>query len=169
MKKYQLPEYYYPTKQELTQAWSDWFDTLKEKHELLAITIVFLPTDQNNSQARWESEFREGVLRRIRRALERSEAGQETALPFDQFYYFERNEGSIFRTTGLRKPFHIHALLPIGKSKIHRIWSIDNNNLKVRILRDIYSLGTVQSVLVEKVIEGHTRDWTRYITKMKQI
>ena len=30
-------------------------------------------------------------------------------------------------------------------------------------------LGTIQSVLVEKVAEGHTRDWTRYITKMKQV
>ena len=169
MKKYKLPEYAYPSKQELTQAWSDWFDSLKEDHELLAITIVFRPLDRNNSQARWEGEYKEGVLKRFRRALERSEAGQETALPFDEFYYFERNEGSIFKMSGSRKPFHIHALLPIRKSQFNRIWSIDNDDLKERLIKDIYSLGTIQSMLVEKVAEGHTRDWTRYVTKMKQI
>jgi hypothetical protein len=36
-------------------------------------------------------------------------------------------------------------------------------------MKDIYSLGTIQSVLVEKVADGKTMDWTSYITKMKPI
>jgi len=153
MKKYKLPEFIHTTKEELTQAWSDWFDSLREDHELLAITIVFRPVDRNNSEARWETEYKEGVLRRFRRAIERSEESQKHALPFEDFKYFERNEGSIFRVSGSRKPFHIHALLPIRKSQFNRIWSSDNDNLKERLMKDIYSLGTVQSVLVEKVTE----------------
>jgi hypothetical protein len=169
MNNYKFPEFTFPTKQEQTQVWSDWFDSLRDEHELLAITIVFRPQQQNNTQARWETEYNEGVLRRFRRAIERSEARQDHALPFPDFSYFERNESSIFRVSGARKPFHIHALLPIRKSQFHRVWSIDNESLHDRLNRDIYSLGTVQSLLVEKVREGQTRDWTRYITKMKQI
>lgn len=158
-----------PTKNELTKAWSGIFDDLKSENELFAVTVVFRPIDANNSQERWETEYKNGVLRAFRRALERSKKGQATCLPDDYFYYFERNESSIYRITGSRRPFHIHALLPIRRSQVHRVWSEDLDRLKERIEKDVYSIGTVASLLVEKVKDGHTLDWTRYITKQKQV
>lgn len=158
----------YPTlKQTLTKAWSDFFQSLQPVHTLFAITIVFRTVDANNSQERWETEYTSGVLKKIRRSLERQSASQDHVLPFPDFYYFERNESSIHRVTGSRKPFHIHALLPIRSEQVYRIWSVDNNDLHERLLKDIYSLGTVQSILIEPVREGHTLDWVRYVTKFK--
>jgi hypothetical protein len=157
-------------KSKLTEAWSEFFDSLRSEHELFAVTVVFRPVDQNNSQARWEGEYKEGVLRRFQRALDGNKSVQEgTSFAYPDFFYFERNEASVFRVTGSRKPFHIHALLPIRKSQVYRIWSIDNSDLKERLKTDIFSLGTVQSILVEPVRVGHTLDWTRYITKLKAV
>lgn len=159
----------YPTKNDLTKGWSEFFDGLKSENVLFALTVVFRPVDANNSRERWETDYKNGVLRAFRRAVERSKKAQETCLPYDDFFYFERNEGSIHRVSGSRRPFHIHALLPIRRSQAHRIWSEDLNCLKERIEKDIYSIDTVASLLVEKVREGHTLDWTRYITKQKQV
>lgn len=159
----------YPTKNELTKCWAEFFDGLKSENELFTLTVVFRTVDANNSRERWESDYKNGVLRAFRRALERSNRAQETCLPYDDFYYFERNEGSIFRVSGSRRPFHIHALLPIRRSQAHRVWSEDLNHLKERVEKDVYSIDTVASLLVEKVKEGHTLDWTRYITKQKQV
>ncbi len=156
-------------KQALTKGWSDFFESLKTEHQLFALTIVFRPVDQNNSQERWEGEYTAGVLKKFRQALERHPSNQESALPFPDFYYFERNEASVHRVSGSRKPFHIHALLPIRKNQLGRIWSMDNNDLKERLKQDVYSLGTIQSILVEPVRDGHTLDWVRYVAKFKQI
>lgn len=157
-------------KSELTEAWSEFFDSLRSEYELFAVTVVFRPVDLNNSQARWESEYREGVLRRIQRAIDGSKSVQYGAsFVYPDFFYFERDEASVFRVTGSRKPFHIHALLPIRKSQVYRIWSTDNYDLKERLKTDIFSLGTVQSILVEPIRVGHTLDWTRYITKFKVV
>jgi hypothetical protein len=157
-------------KSELSKAWSDFFDELKEENILLTLTVVFKPVDRNNSCARWESEYKQRVLNRFRRAINRKrDDSKGLGLVFPDFYYFERNEASVFRKTGSRKPFHIHALLPIRKSELHRVWSIDNNCLKKRLSDDLYSLDTVQSIDVEQVREGKTLDWVRYITKYKQI
>lgn len=157
-------------KSRLTNDWAEFFDSLREDHELFAFTVVFKPIDANNSQERWEQEYRQRVLERINRAICRRRGSlPSTELVFPHFFYFERNESSIFRNSGSRKPFHIHAVLPIRKSELHRIWSSDNSNLKERILKDIFSLGTVQSVLFEPIPVGKTVDWVRYTAKMKDI
>lgn len=152
-----------------TQSWADFFDTLRPDFQLFAVTVVFKPVDRINTKARWETEYAAGVLGKFRRALEPNPANQDIALPFPEFYFFERFESSGLRTAGRRNPFHIHSLLPIRKSQLRRIWSYDNNNLTDRLLKDIKSLGTIQSILVEPIQEGQTLTWIRYITKQKQI
>jgi hypothetical protein len=165
----QAPTKYTLSKDTQTKAWTEFFDSKRQDHQLFAITVVFKPIDRNNSRERWETEYAAGVLKKFRRAIEPNQANQESALPFPDFYFFERFESSGLRTAGRRTPFHIHSLLPIRKSQLHRVWSHDNNNLKDRLLKDINSLKTIQSILVEPLKEGHTIDWVRYITKQKQI
>lgn len=152
-----------------TQHWTEFFDSIRQDHQLFAITVVFKPIDRNNSRERWETEYAAGVLGKFRRAIEPNPTNQDSALPFPDFYFFERFESSGLRTAGRRSPFHIHSLLPIRKSQLHRIWSFDNNSLTDRLLKDIQSLKPVQSILVEPIPEGCTVEWVRYITKQKQI
>ncbi len=157
------------TKTIQTKSWTEFFDSLRPDYQLLAITVVFKPVDRINTKARWETEYAAGVLGKFRRALEPNPANQDSALPLPDFFYFERFESTGLRTAGRRSPFHIHSLLPIRRSQLHRIWSHDNNNLTDRLLKDIKSLGTVQNILVEPVQEGQTLNWVGYITKQKQI
>lgn len=157
------------SKDRLTQGWTEFFDSIRNDYQLLTMTIVFKPTDNMNSKERWESEYSSGVLKKIRKAIEPNPSNRDNALPYDGFFYFERFESNRMRNAGRRKPFHIHSVLPIRKSQLHRIWSRDTNNLTPRLLKDIRSLGTVQSILVEPLRDGHTIDWIRYITKQKQI
>ena len=156
-------------KSELTLQWSAFFKAMQEQHQLLAITVVFKPIDRINTRERWESEYTTGVLKKIRRALEPNHTNQEKAIPFEDFYYFERYESTRIRTAGRRAPFHIHSLLPIRKAQLHRIWSYDNNNLTDRLLKDIKSLETVQNILVEPIQDQDPTGWVRYITKHKRI
>lgn len=156
-------------KQALTLAWTEFFESLKADHVLFAVTVVFHPVDLINSQQRWEGEYTSGVLNKFRRALERRHANQEFSISFPDFYYFERNEASIHRITGTRKPFHIHSLLPIRKEHVYRIWSSDSNDLSERLKADLYSLGTIQSIMVEPVRDGETLNWVRYVAKSKTL
>lgn len=156
-------------KAELLLQWSNFFKAMQENHQLLAVTVIFKPIDQINTKERWESEYTAGVLKKIRRALEPNPANQEMAIPFENFYYFERYESTGIRTAGRRCPFHIHSLIPIRKAQLRRIWSFDNNNLSDRLLKDIKSLKTVQSILVEPIQDHDPIRWVRYITKQKAI
>jgi hypothetical protein len=159
----------YPTKRDLLVAWSDWFDSKGAEWQLFTMTAVFKAGGNTPRPDRWESEYRNKILLKIRRALERSEKNYDFAIPFDDFCYYEFDEASIFRVSGSRKPHHIHALIPIRKSSVYRFWSIDDNDLQNRIKKDILSISSVGSILVEPVKEGGTRDWISYCLKNKNI
>jgi hypothetical protein len=159
----------YPTKKELTKAYAEWFESKREDWTLFTVTVVFKPTDLNNGKERWEDEYTKRVLGKIRKAIEPKTANQTEALPFPNFFYFERNEASTFRLTKSRKPFHIHALLPIRNYQVGRMWSIDDGNVKEQLQKDFHSIDTVQSILIEPVPLGTSVDWVRYITKSKSV
>lgn len=158
-----------PTKHEMTAKLANFYDSFKSDHQLFAITVVFKPIDANNDQARWESEYRTAVLNKFRRAIVKNKKYQSTALPYPDIYYFEWNEASIHRISGSRKPPHIHALLPIRNHQVKRVWDEVTMTPKPRLLKDVQSIATVQNMLMEPIIEGHTIDWVRYITKSKMI
>ena len=128
----------YPTKKELTKAYAEWFESKREDWTLFTVTVVFKPTDLNNGKERWEDEYTKRVLGKIRKAIEPKTANQTEALPFPNFFYFERNEASTFRLTKSRKPFHIHALLPIRNYQVGRMWSIDDGNVKEQLQKDFH-------------------------------
>ena len=159
----------YPTKGELLTAWSDWFESKSDEWCLFTLTIVFKAGGKFSRPDRWESEYKNRVLLKIRRALERNEKNYDFAIPFEDFCYYEFEEASIFRISGSRKPHHVHALIPIRKASVYRFWSIDDNDLQSRIKKDIYSIDTVGSILVEPIWGGDARDWVGYCCKGKNI
>ena len=159
----------YPTKNQLLKAWSYWFDSKSDEWTLFTLTVVFKSGGLKPRPDRWESEYRTRVLQKIRRALEPKQKNQTNAIPYEEFFYYEKDDSSFFRISRSHKPHHIHALLPIKKSQVNRFWSIDNSDLKERLHKDIYSIETIQSVLVEPVKTTHSINWVKYLLKGKQI
>lgn len=158
--------YFY--KKLLTRAWSQMFK--EQDWTLFACTIVFKPIDKNNSQARWESEYKERVLWKFKRRLERSPKLVQHAIPLEDFYYFERFETSVLKRRSSRKsPFHIHALIPIRCYQARRIWSFDNNCPNARLSKDVESLDVVQNFDLQLIKDRDPTKWIRYITKGKSM
>ncbi len=152
-------------KQELIK----WFKSKADADEwmLFTCTVVFKPIDSNNSKSRWEDEYKTRVLRKIRRRLESNKKNQENAIPYEEFFFFERYEKSKFKKTRKRCPFHIHSLLPIRTSQVHRFWSFEDSDLNPRVKKDIESIDVVQDVLIEQVGNEDPSRWIHYITKEK--
>lgn len=164
-----------PTRNQQLKAWSNWF-TNQEDWQLFAFTVVFKqrkrkkdellePLTLNKSVC--ESLYKVQVLHKIRRALERNPELQVKAVPFDEFVYYERNQGSIFKKTKSSNPHHVHAVLPIKKSQLHRFWSMDANKIQERLYKDILSIKEVQSIDVQPLIGGRETDWIKYVAKGK--
>ena len=136
---------------------------------IFSCTVVFKPIDRINTKDRYEQEYKKRVLQKIRRRLERSKIYQNTAIPYEELFYFERTEKSKFRATEKRCPYHIHSLIPIRVSQVHRFWSYDENQLNRRLNKDITSIDIVQDVLIEPIRDAEALAWLMYMTKYKNI
>lgn len=166
-----------PTRNEQLKAWSDWF-TSQDEWQLFAVTVVFKERKRKANeeleplalnQSVCESLYKVQVLHKIRRALERNPELQKKAIPFDEFVYYERNQGSIFKSSKTTKPHHVHAVLPIKKSQLHRFWSIDANKIQARLYKDILSIKEIQSIDVQPLQSGREVDWVKYVAKGKDL
>jgi hypothetical protein len=157
-------------RERVIQAYCDWLNSKQDANEwdLLAFTVVFKPVDANNSKSRWESEYSNRVLNKIRRLLERNPDNWSKAIPLDTMFYFEREESSIFRSSGSRSPFHVHALLPIPTYQLHRVFCSDTDAITELLKKDLLSIDVVQNVLLEKIKESNSDVWLRYISKRKE-
>jgi hypothetical protein len=157
-------------REQLIQSYCDWLNSKQDANEwtLFAFTVVFKPIDVHNSKARWESEYTTRVLNKFRKALERNPKCWSKAIPLDSLFYFERFETSKLRVSGSRSPFHIHSLLPIPASQVHRIFSTDTDSINKLLEKDLYSIDVVQNVLLEKITEGNSNVWLRYMSKGKE-
>jgi hypothetical protein len=138
-----------------------------DQWKLFTCTVVFKPIDRMNSQTRFEDEYKNRVLRKIRRRLERNPSSQSTAIPYENWFQFERYEKSRYRATGKRCPFHIHSLIPIRSYQVHRFWNEDENMLNNRLHKDLHSIDIVQDVLIEPVREVGPFAWLMYSSKQK--
>jgi len=157
-------------RERLIQAYCDWLNSKQEANEwtLLAFTVVFKPVDVNNSKSRWEDEYSNRVLNKFRKALERNPKNWPKAIPLDKLFYFERFETSKLRISGSRSPFHIHSLLPIPTSQLHRIFSTETESINKSLEKDLYSIDVVQNVLLEKITDKNSDIWLRYMSKGKE-
>lgn len=162
-------KYTHLTKTEAAAAWSEWFESKRDEWDLFTVTVVYRSGGSAPNPSRWESEYRTRVLGKVRRRMETNSNNQEHAIPFDHFYYYEKDEASIFRKTGSRKPHHIHGIIPIRKEQLYRFWSIDNNALQPRLRKDIESIDTVQSIDIQFIETDRSIDWVKYCQKGKSI
>ena len=156
----------YPTRNDLLVAWTEWLLS-HDDWQLFTITVVFKAGGNRANPAKWESIYRTKVLQKIRRTLEPNAKNQQTAIPFEEFFHYEFDQASIFKTTKSRKPHHIHGTLPIRKSQLNRFWSTEANKIQERLYKDILSIKEVQSIDIQPLISGREIDWVRYIAKGK--
>ena len=148
-----------------------WFQSKVDADEwrLFTCTVVFKPIDRINTQTRFEDEYKNRFLNKIRRRLERSPIYQSTTIPYEDCYQFERYEKSKFRASGKRCPFHIHSVIPVRTNQVHRFWSYDDNTLHPRLFKDLHSIDVVQDVLIEPMRETGPFAWLMYSSKQKQV
>jgi hypothetical protein len=152
-------------------ALAEWFQSKVAASEwkLFSCTCVFHPVDAINTKTRFEDEYKSRVLSKIRRQLERSTPHQPKTIPYEDCYYYERYEKSRLRNAGRRNPPHIHSVIPIRTSQVHRFWSYDENRLNPRLSKDLHSIDVVQDVSIEPIRDSGPFAWLMYSTKQKEL
>jgi len=155
----------------LTHEWNQWFNRLVKDDEwnLFTCTVVFRPVDQYNSKERYELDYKNKVLGKVKNRLERHPDRHQNCIPFEHFYYFEREQKSLKKLTSKKCPYHIHSLLPIKTCHLHRFWNQEDSSLHPRLMKDLLSIDVVQDVLIETVRDSKSINWIRYITKSKDL
>lgn len=113
-------------------------------------------------------EYRKRVLNKVRRRLCRSGSKWNEVLPIDYFRQYEYEQGSFFKPVPKsNSPHHVHAFLPVRKHLASRIFDFENDLLDERLQKDIRSIVTVSSFLIEPVLAGESEAWIRYMLKGK--
>ncbi len=150
---------------------ASWFQSKVDADEwrLFTCTVVFNPIDRFNSKSRFEDEYKNRFLHKVRRRLERCPIHQSKTIPYEDCFYYERFEKSRLKVAGRRNPHHIHSIIPIRTNQVHRFWSYEDNRLHPRLFKDLNSIDVVQDVLIEPVWKTGSFPWLMYITKEKTI
>lgn len=167
--KYHLSESF--LKVQYNDALEQWYQSKVDSNEwkLFTCTVVFKPIDNYNPQSRFEDAYKSRFLQKIRKRLESNPSNQSKSIPFEDFYYFERDHKTILKSISKKSPFHIHSVIPIRSEQVYRFWSSDENRLNERLMKDLLSIDLVQDVLIEPVRMQSLFNWMQYTTKMKQI
>ena len=137
-----------------------------------AVTVSFkglVPYEANDGMKRaTDYEYRKRVLNKVRRKLCRSSSKWNQVLPIDYFRQYEYEQGSFFKPVPkANSPHHIHAFLPIRKVLASRIFDFEKGLLDERLEKDLRSIVTVSSFLIEPVRTDEAEAWARYMLKGK--
>ena len=137
-----------------------------------AVTVTFkglVPYEANDGMKKaTDYEYRKRVLNKVRRKLCRSSSKWNQVLPIDYFRQYEYEQGSFFKLVPkANSPHHIHAFLPIRKDLANRIFDFEKGLLDERLEKDLRSIVTVSSFLIEPVRNDEAEAWARYMLKGK--
>lgn len=137
-----------------------------------AVTVTFkglVPYEAREGMRKaTDYEYRKRVLNKVRRRLCRSGSKWNEVLPIDYFRQYEYEQGSFFKPVPKsNSPHHVHAFLPVRKHLASRIFDFENDLLDERLQKDIRSIVTVSSFLIEPVLAGESEAWIRYMLKGK--
>lgn len=137
-----------------------------------AVTVSFkglVPYEARDGMKKaTDYEYRKRFLNKVRRRLCRSGSKWNEVLPIDYFRQYEYEQGSFFKPVPKsNSPHHVHAFLPVRKHLASRIFDFENDLLDERLQKDIRSIVTVSSFLIEPVRAGESEAWIRYMLKGK--
>ncbi len=115
-----------------------------------------------------EYEYRKRVLNKVKRRLCRSSSKWNQVLPIDYFFQYEFEQGSYFKPIPKsNSPHHVHGLFPVQKEVAERIYDFQNNEMDARLLRDLKSMNSVSTFLIEPLRNEEAVSWLAYMLKGK--
>lgn len=154
--------------------WKQELDWILDSDEWVpfAVTVTFkglVPYEASSGMKKaTDYEYRKRVLNKVRRRLCRSGSKWNEVLPIDYFRQYEYEQGSFFKPVPkATSPHHIHAFLPIRKRLAGRVFNFEKGLLDERLEKDIRSIVTVSSFLIEPVRIDEAEAWVRYMLKGK--
>lgn len=113
-------------------------------------------------------EYNTRVLTKIKKRLTRSRARWSQALPIEYLSIYEYEQGSFFKPVPRgQSPHHIHGLIVVAREYAKKILDTEKNQLDQRLAKDIQSIPTVSSFLIEPLRPDDSISWINYITKGK--
>ena len=137
-----------------------------------AATVTFkglVPIELKDGMKKAASyEYRKWVLNKVRRRLCRSSSKWNKVLPIDYYFAYEYEQGSFFKPTPRsNSPHHVHGIFSVGKAEATRIFNFETLELDPRLKKDIESIATVSSFLIEPLRLEEGEKWARYLLKKK--
>ena len=172
---------------------------LDDKMKIFAITVVFKASGERANEDVWLREYQRVIMkinkklsrhstdcrsylkapkklplvlrnlivhenhRKLSVKLQQSVLKQiETVYEFDEHSKFRYSRDKC-------KPHHIHGIIGIPVQLVPRLWDVDRDCLVARLQKDLASMSSVSSFLIERVREGHVEDWINYINKGKSL
>jgi hypothetical protein len=154
--------------------WKQELNWILESDEWIpfAVTVTFkglVPYEARDGMKKaTDYEYRKRVLNKVRRRLCRSGSRWNEVLPIDYLRQYEYEQGSFFKPVPKStSPHHIHAFLPIKKHLAGRVFNFEKGLLDERLEKDLRSIVTVSSFLIEPLRVGEAEAWARYMLKGK--
>jgi len=137
-----------------------------------AATVTFkglVPYEANDGMKKaTEYEYKKRVLNKVRRRLCRSSSKWNQVLPIDYFFHYEHEQGSFFKPVPrANSPHHVHALFPVPRELLGRIYDLELTKLHPRLEKDLHSIASVSSFLIEPLRIDEAESWARYMLKGK--
>ena len=113
-------------------------------------------------------EYEKRVLTKIKKRLSRISSRWNSVIPIEYFFQYEYDQGSFFKPVSSRSHLHhIHGIFPVPKSLANRIFDFENHQLDGRLDKDLKSLRTVSTYLIEPLRSETASDWLNYLLKEK--
>lgn len=113
-------------------------------------------------------EFNYHVLPKIRRKLCRKRKYWNKVLPTPDFVVYEREQGSYFKPVPTSSaPHHIHGLFAVQRGLEAKIFDRTAHTLDIRLKKDLGSVKSVSSFLIEPLRTDEAESWYHYMLKGK--
>lgn len=115
-----------------------------------------------------EYEYQKRVLNKVKKRLCRSTSKWNQVLPIDYFFQYEFEQGSHFKPVPRsNSPHHIHGLFPVQKEVAERIYDFQNHEMDARLVKDLKSMNSVSTFLIEPLRTEDSVAWLAYMLKGK--
>lgn len=115
-----------------------------------------------------EYEYQKRVLNKVKKRLCRSTSKWNQVLPIDYFFQYEFEQGSHFKPVPRsNSPHHVHGLFPVQKEVAERIYDFQNHEMDARLVKDLKSMNSVSTFLIEPLRTEDSVAWLAYMLKGK--
>jgi hypothetical protein len=146
-------------------------DWLVGRNDLILFTATFTFKDLTPfGRSKRDASYCElnRALGKIKKRLCRSPSQWDTVLPLTHIFQYEYEQGSYFKPVPDRSsPHHVHGLFPVVKPLAGRMYNFTTHALDERLGKDLRSIQTVSTFLIEPLRLEDSHAWLTYMLKDK--